>query len=98
MKERRLFKPTAYVLINAEPKKMGEVAKEIKKIRGVVEAQTSARPLYGDYNIMAKIEAETMDQLKEIVASQIRRMESVRSTATMIVMERPLEIRRLFRK
>ena len=85
MKEGRLFKPIAYVLINTEPKKMEEVTKEIRKIKGVAEAAM----VYGVYDIVAKIQAETMDRLKEIVASQIRRMESVRSSTTMIVMEGP---------
>ena len=77
--------PIAYVLINTEPEKMEEVAREIKKIKGVVEASM----VYGVYDIVAKIQTETMDRLKEIVASQIRRMESVRSSATMIVIEGP---------
>ncbi len=77
--------PIAYVLINTEPEKMEEVAREIKKIKGVVEASM----VYGVYDIVAKIQTETMDRLKEIVASQIRRMECVRSSATMIVIEGP---------
>ncbi len=77
--------PIAYVLINTEPEKMEEVAKQIKKIKGVIEASM----VYGVYDIVAKIQTETMDRLKEIVASQIRRMESVRSSATMIVIEGP---------
>jgi DNA-binding Lrp family transcriptional regulator len=77
--------PIAYVLVNTEPEKMEEVSKEIKKIKGVVESSM----VYGVYDIVAKIQTETMDRLKEIVASQIRRMESVRSSATMIVIEGP---------
>ena len=77
--------PIAYILINTEPEKMEEVAKEIRKIKGVIEASM----VYGVYDIVAKIQTETMDRLKEIVASQIRRMESVRSSATMIVIEGP---------
>ena len=75
--------PIAYLLVNTEPEKMEEVSKEIKKIKGVVESSM----VYGVYDIVAKIQTETMDRLKEIVASQIRRMESVRSSATMIVIE-----------
>ena len=77
--------PIAYVLINTEPEKMEEVAAQIKKLKGVVEASM----VYGVYDIVAKIQTETMDRLKEIVATQIRRMESVRSSATMIVIEGP---------
>jgi DNA-binding Lrp family transcriptional regulator len=39
------------------------------------------------YDIVAKIEAETWDKLKEVIASKVRRLSSVRSTLTMIVME-----------
>ena len=77
--------PIEYVLINTEPEKMEEVAGQIKKLKGVVEASM----VYGVYDIVAKIQTETMDRLKEIVATQIRRMESVRSSATMIVIEGP---------
>ena len=76
---------SVYVLINTDPERIEEVAKEIRKIKGVTEASM----VYGVYDIIAKIQAETMDQVKEIVASHIRRMESVRSTATMIVIEGP---------
>ncbi len=71
--------PTAYVLINTEPEKMEEVAKEIGKIEGVVEASM----VYGVHDIVAKIQTETMEK----VSSQIRRMASVRGTQTMIVIE-----------
>jgi DNA-binding Lrp family transcriptional regulator len=36
---------------------------------------------------VAKVEAESMDKLKEIVTWKIRRLDKVRSTLTMIVVE-----------
>jgi DNA-binding Lrp family transcriptional regulator len=42
--------------------------------------------VYGVYDIVAKVEAESMDKLKEIVSWNIRRLEKVRSTLTMLVM------------
>jgi len=36
---------------------------------------------------VAKVEADSMDKLKEIVTWKIRRLERVRSTLTMIVVE-----------
>ncbi len=75
--------PTAYVLINTEPEKMEEVIKDIRKIEGVKEAQM----VYGVYDIVATVKTDTMDKLKEIVTWNIRRLESVRSTQTMIVIE-----------
>jgi len=75
--------PTAYVLINTEPEKMEKVVKDIRKIEGVKEAQM----VYGVYDIVATVKTDTMDKLKEIVTWNIRRLESVRSTQTMIVIE-----------
>jgi len=78
-----LYVPVAFVLINAEIGGEEEVLKEIKKVEGVEEAHT----VYGVYDIIAKIKAETMDKLKEVVTWHIRRINKVRSTLTMIVVE-----------
>ena len=77
--------PTAYVLVNTEIGSEGEVLAEIKKVDGVQEAYT----VYGVYDVVAKIGAEGMDKLKEIVTWNIRRLDKVRSTLTMIVIEEP---------
>jgi DNA-binding Lrp family transcriptional regulator len=77
--------PTAYVLVNTEIGSEGDVLGAVKKVDGVQEAYT----VYGVYDIVAKIGAETMDKLKEIVTWNIRRLDKVRSTLTMIVIEEP---------
>ena len=73
----------AYVLINTEIGSIPEVLKAIRKIENVVEAQS----VYGVYDIVAKIEADSMGALKDIVTWKIRRLNNVRSTLTMISME-----------
>lgn len=75
--------PIAFVLINAEIGSEGEILKELKKIEGVNEAYS----VYGVYDVIAKVEADSMDKLKDIVTWRIRRLEKVRSTLTMIVIE-----------
>jgi len=75
--------PVAFVLINAEIGAEADVVKELRKIEGVEEAYT----VYGVYDIVAKIRANSMDRLKEIVTWHIRRLNKVRSTLTMIVIE-----------
>jgi len=75
--------PKALVLINTETGFMNEVLKELSKIEEVKEAYS----VYGVYDIIAKVEAETMDGLKDIVAWKIRRISNVRTTLTMIVIE-----------
>lgn len=73
----------AYVLINTEIGSTSEVLEAVKKIENVLEADT----VYGVYDIVAKVEAESMDKLKESVTWKIRRLNKVRSTLTMIVRE-----------
>jgi DNA-binding Lrp family transcriptional regulator len=75
--------PVAYVLINSEVGAEEEVLNELKKVKNVEEAYI----VYGVYDIIAKVEAETMDKLKEIITWNIRRLEKVRSTLTMMVIE-----------
>lgn len=77
--------PMAFVLINAEIGSEEEVLKELKKVEGVVEAYV----VYGVYDVVAKIRAETMDKLKDVVTWHVRRLNKVRSTLTMIVVEAP---------
>ena len=73
----------AYVLINVELECEREVLDVVMNIEGVKEAHA----LYGVYDIVAKVEAETMDKLRKTVTRKIRRLNKVRSTITMIVME-----------
>jgi DNA-binding Lrp family transcriptional regulator len=75
--------PAAIVLVNAEIGSEEEVFNEITKIDGVTEAYV----VYGVYDIIAKVEADTMEKLKEIVATNIRKLPKVRSTLTMIIVE-----------
>ena len=75
--------PAAFVLINAEIGSEDEVLKELRGMEQVKEAYV----VYGVYDIVAKVESETMDKLKEIVTWKVRRLNKVRSTLTMIVVE-----------
>ena len=75
--------PTAFVLINTEIGSESDVLKELKKVEGVDESFA----VYGVYDTVARVKADTMDKLKEIVTWRIRRLDKVRSTLTMIVVE-----------
>jgi DNA-binding Lrp family transcriptional regulator len=75
--------PMAFVLVNTEIGSENEVMKTIKKVEGVEEAYA----VYGVYDVVAKIKADSMDKLKEIVTWHVRRLDKVRSTLTMIVVE-----------
>jgi DNA-binding Lrp family transcriptional regulator len=72
---------TAFVLINAE---MGaSLDKDLKAIPEVKEFYS----VYGVYDYVVRIEANSMEQLKDVITSKIRRMENVRSTLTMMVID-----------
>ncbi|MEM2927933.1 MAG: Lrp/AsnC ligand binding domain-containing protein [Candidatus Bathyarchaeia archaeon] len=75
--------PIAFVLINTEIGAEEEVLAELKKVNEVKEAYM----VYGVYDIIARIQADTMEKLKEIVSWKIRRLDKVRSTLTMLVIE-----------
>ena len=73
----------AIVLINTETGSEQEVLDELRKIDAVKESYM----VYGVYDIVAKVGADTMDKLKDIVTWNVRRLDKVRSTLTLIVIE-----------
>ena len=75
--------PTAYVLINCDLGSEEEIIKELKKLTEVIEVSG----VYGVYDIILKIKSETMDRLRETITWHVRRIDKVRSTLTMIVIE-----------
>ena len=75
--------PVAFVLINTNLGSEEEVLKGVQDVEGVKESYL----VYGVYDIVAKIEADTMDKLKGIVTFDIRRLKGVRSSLTMIVVK-----------
>jgi DNA-binding Lrp family transcriptional regulator len=74
--------PMAFVLIQSEIGSEEEVLKELSKLEGVIEVYI----VFGIYDIIAKIRADTMDNLKEILTRHIRRLNKVDSSLTMLVM------------
>jgi len=75
--------PLAFVLVNAEVGSEDKVVQELRKIPNVKESYA----VYGVYDIVAKVEAESMDKLKEIITWKIRKLDKVRSTLTTLVIE-----------
>jgi DNA-binding Lrp family transcriptional regulator len=73
----------AFVLINADLGAEENLVKELKGIEFVKEVYV----VYGVYDIVAKVESDTMEKVKETITWKIRRLDRVRSTLTMIVVE-----------
>ena len=70
----------AYVLINCDLGFEDKTISDIRKLEHVEEVAGT----FGAYDIVAKIEAETTEQLRETVTWKIRKMDKVRSTLTLM--------------
>jgi len=75
--------PIAFLLITTETGAESEVLKNLRNAKGVEQAFS----VYGVYDLIATIKADTMDKLKELITWEVRQLEKVRSTLTMIVVE-----------
>lgn len=75
--------PGAYVLINAEVGAEEQVLEQIKKIPTVKEAYI----VYGVYDLVVRLESDDMTRLKDEITEKIRKIDLVRSTLTMILIE-----------
>ncbi len=75
--------PRAYVLFNVESGSEDTVLKQLKNISNVEEAYVS----YGVYDLVVRVKADTMEELKDSVTHKIRKIKQVRSTLTLIMME-----------
>ena len=72
---------SAYLLLNVETGSEVDVIKSLEPLKEVKEA----RMVYGVYDLVVRVETETMEELKNAVSWTIRRLDKVRSTMTMIV-------------
>ena len=70
----------AYVLINSEIGGEQEVVDQLNAMEEVVEVSI----VYGVYDVIVKLEADSMEVLKELITSKVRHLNKVRSTMTMI--------------
>ena len=73
----------ALVLINTEMGSENEVVDNLRKIDAVEEAYVT----YGVYDVVALVGADTLEKLKEIVTWKVRRLDKVRASLTMIIIE-----------
>lgn len=69
---------SAYVLIQTEVGKAADVATEVRSIEGVV----SADDVTGPYDVIARAEADSMDDLGKMVVSRVQMIEGITRTLT----------------
>jgi DNA-binding Lrp family transcriptional regulator len=71
----------AYVLIQTEVSKSSDVALEIRQIPGV----TLAEHVTGPYDVIALVEAVTIDELGQLVISRVQDIPGITRTLTCTV-------------
>ena len=73
--------PIAFVLFNTELGREEDIIRELKNIDEVKEVFR----VYGLYDIIAKVESDTTEKVKEIIIWKLRNLKGVKSTLTLIV-------------
>ena len=80
--------PTAVVLVNSELSFDMEIIAKIKEIFSTEkDLQYEIQGVYGVYDIVVKVSSEDSPKLRKIITSQIRKIDRVQSTLTMMVIE-----------
>ena len=69
---------SAYILIQTEVGKAAQVAQEVDAIEGVV----SAEDVTGPYDVIARAEATTVDELGKMVVSRVQMIDGITRTLT----------------
>ena len=80
--------PISYVLINSN---LGTDMQIISKIKELMAKESDVKfeiqGVYGVYDIIIKLSADDSVKLRSIVTNDIRKIENVQSTLTMMVIE-----------
>ncbi len=73
----------AFVLINCELGSEETVISELKSIEGVKEVHGT----FGAYDVLAKVESDQVEKLRETITWKIRKIPKIRSTLTLMGIE-----------
>ena len=74
---------TGYVLINCELGSEEAVISDLKSIDGVKEVHGT----FGAYDILAKVQSDQVEKLRETITWKIRKIPKIRSTLTLMGIE-----------
>jgi DNA-binding Lrp family transcriptional regulator len=73
----------AFILINTDLGEGTDVSTALKEIPEVKEVYG----VYGVYDFVVRLEASSMQEIKDVITNKIRHLNHVRSTLTMVVVE-----------
>ena len=76
----------AFVLLNTELGQESGIAEALDGVEEIIAIHS----LYGIYDLIIEMEAESMEKVKEIVFNKVRRLENVKSTITLLTYGEPV--------
>ena len=80
--------PTSYILINSD---LGTDESIITKLKDILanenDVQYEIQGVYGVYDIVLKLSSDNIDTLRSTITNKIRKITSVQSTLTMMVID-----------
>ena len=80
--------PTSYILINSDLGTDESIIIKLKEIlAGEKDVQYEIQGVYGVYDIVLKLSSDDIDTLRSTITNKIRKITSVQSTLTMMVIE-----------
>ena len=80
--------PTSYILINSDLGTDESIIVKIKEIlKDEKEIKYKIQGVYGVYDIILKLSSDSIDNLRSTITNRIRKIASVQSTLTMMVIE-----------
>jgi len=74
---------TAFVLIDAEPARVAELAEEVAAVEGVAEAYSVA----GQADIVAVVRVRQIEDLAEVVTRRLHSLAGVADTRTLVAFQ-----------
>lgn len=70
---------TAYILISCDPEDTEEIVLALRNINEISEAKM----VEGPYDIIAKLEANDSEKVKEIISTQLKKIIKIKHTLTL---------------
>jgi len=73
----------AYVLVKSDLGAEEKVVENLEKIEQVLKVERT----FGDYDMVVKMESEHIEKIREIISWDIKKLDKIRSTLTLIKKE-----------
>ena len=73
----------AYILIKSDLGAEQKVIEDLQKIPQIMKIDRT----FGDYDLVVKLEAEHVEKIREIISWNVKKVEKIRSTLTLLKKE-----------